>query len=197
MIRKSKGFTLVELLIVIVILGILSSVMFVGISSAIRAARVASCEQKIKNVGNLLLQYRAKNGDKYPDKVGLDFYLQIVQAGLIDGYEAKDVKTWTIAELKDTTKFVSNVFQCPFEPNRNVSYRTPKINIGGSAVKQDQGILGDDTATGDNTRAYHGDPISEGFVVLTKGGQFKTIKGDITVDPVKAYLDTTDTTDGK
>ena len=66
--RKTRqGFTLVELLVVIVIIGILGSLVFVGGQAAIRAARQGVIKSEISQVGLALESYTSKHGEYPPD----------------------------------------------------------------------------------------------------------------------------------
>lgn len=63
---KNKGFTLLELLVVIGIIGILVSLMTVSYSSAQRSARDSRRKQDLTSIQNAMEQYYAQNGYKYP-----------------------------------------------------------------------------------------------------------------------------------
>jgi prepilin-type N-terminal cleavage/methylation domain-containing protein len=60
--RRPRGFTLLELLIVIVIISILSSILLYGIHAAIVAARESSSEGMVKAMSGALGSYKSQYG---------------------------------------------------------------------------------------------------------------------------------------
>ena len=62
---KNKGFTIVELLIVIVIIGILASITLVAYNGISQRASFAKEQSDLKNINNLIQMYYAENG-QYP-----------------------------------------------------------------------------------------------------------------------------------
>jgi prepilin-type N-terminal cleavage/methylation domain-containing protein len=68
----ANGFTLIEMLVVIVILGILMSLAIVGVSSALKTARVTKTESLIEGLAGGCEQYRARWGD-YPPTTLAEF----------------------------------------------------------------------------------------------------------------------------
>ncbi len=60
--KASKGFTLIELMIVIVILGILSTLVILNIAGAPDEARVTKAKTDIQTLQSALILYKVKNG---------------------------------------------------------------------------------------------------------------------------------------
>lgn len=68
--KKRSGFTLMELLIVIAIIGVLASLAAVSYSSAQRRARDSQRQSDLKAIQNALEQYYADHDGNYP--IGCD-----------------------------------------------------------------------------------------------------------------------------
>jgi len=79
---KKTGFTLVEILIVVIILGILASIAVAKFCWASEMAREATAKADLTTLSKQLEFYRIQHGDSYPweiDEVGEDLSLVIEQ----------------------------------------------------------------------------------------------------------------------
>lgn len=125
--KHYRGFTLVELLIVIVILGILAAVVIARFGGATRETRESSMKGNLKTIRGSLEAYKANSrSNNYPT----------VLDDLWDG-TASDVDSKTFLERIPTDPFFrkKTVYQVtsssPLDPDDSVNERDTKILGGG------------------------------------------------------------------
>jgi len=70
--RTTAGFTLVELLVVITIIGILIALLMPAVQAARESARRSKCSNNLKQIGLALLHYQEGHGVFPPARIGCD-----------------------------------------------------------------------------------------------------------------------------
>ena len=67
--KAEQGFTLIEIMVVVGIIGLLVAVLIPNVTGKMNEARIASARVQLKNVEEALVAYSMKHGGKYPDSL--------------------------------------------------------------------------------------------------------------------------------
>ena len=68
--RKQKGFTLIELMIVIAIIAILAAILVPNFIRARAQGQATACKSNLKNIGTALEMYSTDNSGRFPVALG-------------------------------------------------------------------------------------------------------------------------------
>jgi prepilin-type N-terminal cleavage/methylation domain-containing protein len=151
---KRTGFTLVELLIVIVIIAILAALLLPALTAAIKSAKETQCVSNLKQIGTLSETYRKNFGGpnyELPDVTGKAWHQKIID---------------TVSENKDNA-----IFQCSLQGQTSTTgtdFFGPlkNVNVAKNYMSSDP-IACDETDW--STYTNHGKPAEDGINALTKG----------------------------
>lgn len=112
---RHKGFTLIELLVVIAIIAILAGILLPALARAREAARRASCQNNLKQMGIVFKMYAGESKDRYPRTHGDQPWGAAFPSNCVNGDTraslAPHVKSIYPEYLPDL-----NVLVCPSDP---------------------------------------------------------------------------------
>lgn len=119
--RRLRGFTIVELLVVISIVALLISILLPALGSARDAARNALCSNQLRQIYVGGLAYSVDHSNRMPPVT--DDALQtswIIDPGgrFAEAYLQQDVEQYgTFGGINARMRSMSNIFRCPFVSN--------------------------------------------------------------------------------
>ncbi len=129
---RTKGFTLVELLVVVAIIGVLLSLLVPAVQQVREAARRTTCSNNLKQMGLAVLDYESQfnkypPGAKFGQRAGWHAFIlpYIEHTNIYDDMTFKEGgpashNHWTNAGLypgnKAACQYLFKIFKCPSDP---------------------------------------------------------------------------------
>jgi len=172
--QKAKGFTLVELLVVIGIIALLISILLPTLSAARRAANTLKCQASLREIGTAFRQYSMNNKGWYPavrNSVTGDATLTNRRwSDLIAAYISKNGKNFTSAPDIKAIRVNSVLWGCP-EWTKNTNFDVGAPNFSADNVY--------------NGYAMQSYPMADDWFVNGNVINLGTYIADVTTNPIK------------
>lgn len=122
--RRSRGFTLVELLVVIGIIALLISILLPALNRAQKAATQVACASNLKQIGLAMAMYQSDNKGAFPyGHVFYNGWNQVTWDDLLNKYwggKAPQDDSWPSGVFGSTTLIGIKVLRCPEDIYENL-----------------------------------------------------------------------------
>lgn len=122
-----KGFTLLEIMIVIAIISILAMVLIPSFTAARNQAKLTSCQTALRNISTIVENYSVDNNDKYPNT-----NFQVTANSIIKNYYTSKMMC-PVAKDEYYYYYIPNAnsyqIYCPTTNNPNLKHKNPRGTI--------------------------------------------------------------------
>jgi len=101
--RQPSGFSLIEILVVITIIGLLMTIGFGPVQNALESGKVTKCRKQLADIGQSMQIYKDQNNrGRWPKESGIRFLLRLYKAGLVSGRNSETFLCPGTPDVNDT-----------------------------------------------------------------------------------------------
>lgn len=182
--RNSKpGFTLIEMLVALTIIGILTALILPAVQSARESSRRLKCASNLKQIGIALAAYEQAAG-AYPPRIGYSPHVMLLpwleQKPLYDSVNFDPMPLEAMLNFENHHVTISttvvDTFLCPSTPLRSMPGSGAFTSYGGNAGVHfhkdgDNGIFG--------TRTTMATKVSDGLSNTAVFSEYETLPGSV------------------
>jgi len=148
--KRSQAFTLIEILVVVAIIGILTSLLLPALSNARAKSRQAVCISQLKQLNLALFNYLDDNDSTFPHTYKNGNSDIVTWDDLISGYDGRDALTATEMKLSVNSNMDNALYVCPEDTIERNNASWPKKSYSPVAYK-----IGDNKQVGTSASNYN------------------------------------------
>ena len=143
--KFKRGFTLIELLVVIAIIAILAAILLPALARAREAARRASCQNNLKQMGIVFKMYSGESGDFFPRMEGpnIPSLVGLNDAAPGPNCHVSEADNFPFASYSVYPEYLSdwNVNTCPSDPDADLVIIPQGCQFAGHATNGDESYI--------------------------------------------------------
>ena len=141
--RRPAGFTLTELLTVIAIIGILSSISIPVVGSVRESARAANCTNNLRQIANAFLLYAYDHGGRLPDQRAAGWAVMLTLLDDLEPFADESLAegAYVHGAANQTATYATGIWRCDSAPAVWQWTYLPNYNMWRPEISPQPGIV--------------------------------------------------------